>query len=253
MQAPLADIKPGVWITSQDKKQSTIDVSVRAWCLEIFTLANADTEIQFLLSPHIYKSKHLHIYKRKCTMKTRLLIAVAALTCAFSGFTFAMTKVEYTAQIDTINSDYTVSREKCNSLNANAKDICVSEAKGIEKIAKAELKAAYEPSARHTEKVAMAKGDAAYDTAKEKCDDSAGNAKTICKKDAKAAHVKASDEARVVRVSAETGKLNAGVRNMATKDENEASYKAAASRCDGMVGAAKDSCVADAKSKFGMK
>lgn len=99
----------------------------------------------------------------------------------------------------------------------------------------------------------MAKGDAAYNTAKEKCDDSSGNARATCRADAKAVHVKAKDEARVVRVSAETGKVNTGVRNMATKDENEANYKAAATRCDSMMGATKDTCSADAKAKFGMK
>lgn len=186
-------------------------------------------------------------------MNAKLLILAAALSCAFSTASFAMTKAEYSTQKDTIAGDYKVSRDKCNSLKANVKDICVSEAKGVEKIAKAELEAAYEPSARHTEKLAMAKGDAAYDTAKEKCDDSLGNAKTICRKDAKAAHVKANDEARVVRVSAETGKLNTGVRNMATKDENEANYKAATARCDSMLGTAKDTCTSDAKVKFGMK
>ena len=64
----------------------------------------------------------------------------------------------------------------------------MSEAKGVEKIAKAELEAAYEPSARHTEKVTKVKHDAAYDIAKEKCDDSTGDAKSACKKDAKMKH-----------------------------------------------------------------
>ena len=186
-------------------------------------------------------------------MKTKLLILAAALSCAFSTATLAMTKVEYTAQKDTIAGDYKVSQDKCGSLKANAKDICMSEAKGAQKIAKAELEAAYEPNARHAEKVAMAKGDAAYDTAKEKCDDSSGNAKTICKKDAKAAHVKATDEARVVRVGATAGSVEKSARSMANKDENEANYKAAASRCNDLSGAPKDTCTAEAKAKYGMK
>jgi hypothetical protein len=186
-------------------------------------------------------------------MKTRLLILTAALSCVFSTATLAMTKVEYTTQKDTIMGDYKVARDKCASLKANAKDICMSEAKGVEKVAKAELEAAYEPNARHTEKVAMAKGDAAYATAKEKCDDSSGNAKTICKKDAKAAHVKATDEARVVRVDAAAGSAENSARSMANKSENEANYKAATARCDGMAGAAKDTCTTDAKAKYGMK
>lgn len=186
-------------------------------------------------------------------MKTKLLVIAAALSCVFSSATFAMTKVEYSAQKDTITGAYKVSRDKCNSMKANAKDICVSEAKGVEKVAKAELEQAYEPSARHTEKLAMAKGDAAYDTAKEKCDDASGNAKTVCRADAKAAHVKANEEARVVRVGAVAGSVEKSMRNSATKDENEANYKAATARCDALVGAAKDTCMADAKAKYGMK
>lgn len=186
-------------------------------------------------------------------MKTKLLILSAALISVFSSATFAMTKVEYTAKKDTITADYKVGRDQCKDLKANAKDICMSEAKGIENVDKAQLESDYTPSARRTEKLAMAKGDAAYDTAKEKCDDSAGNAKNVCRKDAKALHVKANDEARVVRVSAETGKVNTSTRNMANKDENEANYKAATARCDALAGTTKDSCVADAKMKYGMK
>lgn len=186
-------------------------------------------------------------------MKSKQLLFMAALSAAFAGSAFAMTKVEYNTQKDTITGDYKVSRDKCNSLKANAKDICVAEAKGIEKVAKAELEEKYKPNARHTEKVAMAKGDAAYAIAKEKCDDSSGNAKTVCRADAKAAHVKAVEEARVVRVGAVAGSVNTGMRNMANKDENEANFKAATARCDGLAGAAKDTCTTDAKTKFGMK
>lgn len=186
-------------------------------------------------------------------MKTKLLIIVAALSCAFASTATAMTMVEHTTQKDTITGAYKVSRDKCNTLKANAKDICVSEVKGVEKVAKAELEQAYKPSARHTEKLAMAKGDAAYDTAKEKCDDSSGNAKTVCRADAKAAHVKANEEARVIRVGAMAGSVKQGMRNSATDDEKEADYKAATARCGAMTGAAKDTCTTEAKTKYGMK
>ena len=186
-------------------------------------------------------------------MKTKLLLLSVALSYVFSGAALAMTKAEYSAQRDTIKGDYKVGRDKCNSLKANAKDICVSEAKGVEKIARAELEATNQPSARHTEKLAMAKGDAAFDTAKKKCDDSAGNAKTVCRADAKAAHVKANEEARVGRVDAMAGSVKKSIRNSANDDENEANYKAATARCNSMAGAPKDTCTADAKVKYGMK
>lgn len=186
-------------------------------------------------------------------MKTKLLMLTLAMSCTFAGSAMAMTKSEYTAQKDTISGQYKVAKDKCGSLKANAKDICMSEAKGVEKVAKAELQAQYEPSARHTEKAAMAKGDAAYDTAKEKCDDLSGNAKSVCNKDAKALHVTAKEEAKVARMTAETGKVNTAVRKEATTDEKQAQYKAAAQRCDALAGAPKDACIGDAKVKFGMK
>lgn len=165
-------------------------------------------------------------------MKTRLFILAAALSCAFSTATLAMTKAEHTTQKDTIAGDYKTARDKCGSLKPNAKDICMSEAKGVRMVTKTGLESAYGPSARHTEKVAMAKGDAAYAIAKEECDDSSGNVKAVCKKDVKTAHVKATDEARVVRVNAAAGSVEKSARNMADKGENEANYKSAAARCD---------------------
>lgn len=186
-------------------------------------------------------------------MKTRLLFICAALSCAFSASALAMTKAEYNTQKDVIAADYKTSRDKCNSLQANARDICVSESKGMQKVSRAELENSYQPSARRAENLSLAKGDSTYDTAKEKCDDLAGDPKTVCRADAKAAHVTAKQEARVLRVSAESRKLNTGMRNMATSEEQEANYKAAAARCDSMAGVAKDNCVADAKLKYGMK
>ena len=185
-------------------------------------------------------------------MKFKLVLLSVALTGVFSNAAWAMTKAEYKTEKDTITGAYKVSRDKCESLKANAKDICVSEAKGAEKVSKAELEEKYEPNARHVEKVSMAKGDAAYHTAKEKCDDSAGNAKSVCRADAKAVHVKAVEEARVVRVGAVAGSVEKSMRNSANKDENTANFKAATARCDAMAGAAKDTCMAGAKTKYGM-
>jgi hypothetical protein len=167
-------------------------------------------------------------------MKTQITILAAVLSCAFAGQTMALTKEEYKAQDDRISADYKAAREKCNTLKANAKDICVAEAKGAEKVAKAELEAQYKPSPRNDEKVTVAKADAAYDVAKEKCDDltpsaspgpatspgaapgagaggnaSATSAKDVCMKDAKAAHVKAKEDAKVTKAAADNSQSKA--------------------------------------------
>ncbi|MES2911229.1 MAG: hypothetical protein V4718_07575 [Pseudomonadota bacterium] len=190
-------------------------------------------------------------------MKHKLLMLTVALSCTLAGNAMALTKDEYKSGKDRISADYKVNKQKCDGLKSNARDICESEAKGIEKVAKAELESQYKPTPRNMEKVGFAKADAAYDTAKEKCDDMAGNAKDVCVKDAKAAQVKAKEDAKVAKASADVNKAKsekvADASQDANKAKNEADYKAARERCDALAGAPKDSCVNDAKAKFGMK
>ena len=76
-------------------------------------------------------------------------------------------------------------KERCNSMKGNAKDVCTAEARGKEKVAKAELDAKHDASPRNQRKIAEAKLAAAYDVAKERCDDQKGDAKDQCEKQAK--------------------------------------------------------------------
>jgi len=188
------------------------------------------------------------------TTKLTMLALAMSFGCATSAM--ALTSAEYKAQKTSIEADYKVNRDKCGSLSANAKDICVSEAKGTEKVAKAELEAQYKPGAKSDAKLREAKADAAYDTAKEKCDDLAGNTKDVCVKDAKAAHTSALGSAKVSEANTKasndkTAKI-AEARQDATADTRKAEYAAAKERCDALAGNAKDSCVTDAKTKYGM-
>ena len=86
-------------------------------------------------------------------------------------------------------------------------------------------------------KVEMAKADATYEVAKERCDDKTGNDKDVCVKEAKAA--KAKSEADIK-----------GSRS-AMNDKTDADYKVATEKCDAMSGDAKSSCVSAAKARFG--
>ena len=79
-------------------------------------------------------------------------------------------------------------------MNGNAKDVCEKEAKGKEKVAKAELDAKANPTERNQRKVQEAKAEAEYDVAKEKCDDMKGKEKSACQKEAKAQHDRAKAE-----------------------------------------------------------
>jgi len=135
----------------------------------------------------------------------RTLITLALASClGFAGAAGAMTKEEHKAQKDKISADYKAAKERCESLKDNAKDICKAEAKGNNEVAKAELEAQYKPSPKHDEKVKVAKADAAYELAKEKCDDQNGNAKDVCVKDAKAAHTSAKADAKATKAAAKS-------------------------------------------------
>lgn len=63
----------------------------------------------------------------------------------------------------------------------------MAEAKGRNKVALAELDERNEPSAKSRQKLKLAKAEAEYDVAKEKCDERAGDARDACVKEAKAA------------------------------------------------------------------
>jgi len=171
---------------------------------------------------------------------------------------------EYKAAKDQIEAKYKEDKAACKAMTGNAKDICMEEAKGREKVAKAELTNKFEPTAKHAKDVRMAKADATYEVAKEKCDDQTGNAKDVCRKEAKAAHVAAKADAKVakeaadakadVRAGGSTAKAKdkvADAKRDAAEDKRDAGYAAAKEKCDAMSGDAKDNCIKQAKAKFG--
>jgi hypothetical protein len=96
------------------------------------------------------------------------------------------TRKVHNADEERIESEYKAAKEKCDALKGNQKDICVTEAKGKQKVAKAEndAKTAKDP-VKAQSKVEEAKAEAAYDVAKQRCDEMKGNEKDVCMKQAK--------------------------------------------------------------------
>lgn len=130
-------------------------------------------------------------------IKTMTAIAL----CATSAFASAqsMTKAEYDAAKDRIEMNVKNDKKACDDMKSNAKDVCQEEAKGKEKVAKAELENQYKPTADHARKVEEVKADTTYDVAKEKCEDQKGDAEKVCKSDAKAAHDRAIKTIRAAK------------------------------------------------------
>lgn len=130
-----------------------------------------------------------------------LTIAALTLGLAFSINAVAegLSSDSYKAGKDKIAADYKSAAAPCKTMSGNAKDVCMAEAKGKEKVAKAELDATYKPTAKNQYELSVAKAEADYDVAKEKCDDQAGAAKDACVKEAKAAKAAAMADAKAAK------------------------------------------------------
>jgi osmotically-inducible protein OsmY len=131
--------------------------------------------------------------------KFSITVVAAAVALAFNGGALAaqaISKEAYKAGQDKIAAEYKSAKAACDSLKANAKDVCVAEAQGKRKVAKAELEADYKPGDRARYNVSIAKAEAEYALAKEKCDDKAGADKDACVKEAKAVEARAKADAK---------------------------------------------------------
>lgn len=183
-----------------------------------------------------------------------LLVLLAGLGMAAGAGAETMSKDAHDSAYKKAEVQYKTDKAACDGMSGNAKDVCVEEAKGKEKIAKAEADAAYKNTPKAREAARTAHADAAYEVAKEKCDDLSGNPKDVCVKEAKAAHVKALADAKVDRVAADThataAEKTAAAQRDAAEDKRDADYKVAIEKCDSLSGAAKDTCVSNAKARF---
>jgi hypothetical protein len=161
-------------------------------------------------------------YQEKTMKNTTLTIIAAAVSLAFSACAMAgsMTKVEYKAAMKTIEADYASAKTGCDPLLANVKNLCLAEAKGRENVALADLTATYKPSQKTHYKARIAKAQAEFSVAKERCDDKAGNEKRVCLKQADAALTAAKADARA---QLKTAKANNAANETSTKAHAQAS------------------------------
>jgi hypothetical protein len=209
-------------------------------------------------------------WKRRDRLLDALVIGLAVPTIAIAA---TMTSQEYSQAKERAATDYKAAIARCDSLSGNPKDVCKAEAKALEVKAKAEAEAAYKNTdkARRDARLEIAEAD--YAVAKAKCGALAGNTKDVCVKEAKAAEIKAKADAKATekiaaarqdaaehkakatetkaKADAKATEKIAAARQDATADKRDADYKVALEKCDALAGEAKDSCVANAKAKFG--
>lgn len=174
----------------------------------------------------------------------RAVLAACAVLCAHAACAAPMTQDEYRVTKERVDAEYRDSKAACDRLLDHAKDVCREEAKGKDKVARAELEYNRSGSPKDATRLAETRADAAYAVARERCDDRKGQDKDLCLKEAKTAHVKAMADAKA---EAKVGEA----RRDAAEDKREADFNLAKEKCETLAGENRNSCLVDARARFG--
>jgi len=129
---------------------------------------------------------------------SKAALALASLCAAAT--VAAMSDEEIRAETDRIAAQYASAMAHCQTLQGNDRDICTEDAKGSQRVARAERDAKLLGDADHNYQVRVARADADYRVAKERCNEMRGDAIGICKADAAAAYRKAQQDAQIKQV-----------------------------------------------------
>ncbi|RJX34093.1 MAG: hypothetical protein C4516_00055 [Oxalobacter sp.] len=187
-------------------------------------------------------------------LNLKFLVIAVGLTFTAGAMAQGMSKEGYMSGMAKIKSDYSANKTACSSQSGNQKDICLVEAKGMRNVAKAELEFSYKPTAKKQYNVKVAKAEAQYSVANERCDDLGGNAKDVCVKEAKAVRASSKADAKVQLKVSEANKKarnrKADARNEAVSDKVDANFAVAKEKCDKFTGSAKDDCLMEAKTRY---
>ena len=162
---------------------------------------------------------------------------------------------QYKAAQESISARHGSDQAACKSMAGNAKDVCMAEANGRESVAKAKLEATRGDSEQHRQDVRIAEANAAFAIANEKCDDLAGNAQDVCRKEAKSAAVAAKSDAERVRTTAAAHTIASDASSEAGKtaatEKRDAAYAVAKEKCGSLADDAKATCIKEAKVRHG--
>ena len=200
------------------------------------------------------------------SFNVKTLAVTIALALSAGAMAQNVTKTEYQAGKERISADYKAAKANCDSLAGNAKDICTAATKGRHKVALADLEASYKPTEKNYYALRVAKPEADYGVAKQKCDDLSGTPKEVCVKQAKAAQVTAEADAtahlKITAAEATANEESAAAQSTANDktidahqdakaDKVDAEYAVAKEKCNTFAGSAKDSCLDQVKTRFG--
>ena len=157
-----------------------------------------------------------------------------------------------------INADYKAQNKHCKTLTSHDRDVCMKEMGERKKIALADLKARFAPSDKAAYQAGVVRADAAFAVSQEKCNERPNHSRKVCKKDAKALHVRALEDARIALIEARMADTPAArdtavaaARKTAVVERRAMDYDAASERCKAVADDAQAQCLEDARRVYG--
>jgi hypothetical protein len=188
-------------------------------------------------------------------MSIRIACLAAALACAAAAHAASvMSKDEIKAQQVRIEEQYDHAQARCRRLQGHARELCNEEARAERDIEVAQLAFQANPTPENDQKLRLAKAEAAYATSLVKCKSMDGQARKVCRTDAKLVFEEAKTEAKLQKEVAELSlrSENTVRERTATADRiAESQFNAARERCEMLPGEGRANCLADAKKRFG--
>lgn len=129
-----------------------------------------------------------------------------ALVLSMSAAAQSMSRDKYDSTSYRITSDFTAEFGACGFFIDNAREICRVEATGRRWVAQAALDAQFKQSAGARYRLQVARIDADYAVARQRCADNSGRERALCTDEARAHDVSARANARIQSKAAEAGK-----------------------------------------------
>jgi hypothetical protein len=185
----------------------------------------------------------------------RTTVLAAALACVAAHAAPLLGKEELKAQLVRAKEQYDNSQARCKRVEGPARALCNDRARGERDIQVAQLQFQAEPTADNDQKVRLAKADAAYSRSLLQCKEMDGDARAICRQDAKTVFEDAKTDAGLQReVVAQQLRSEGTVRERGAEEERvaQAQFNAARQRCEALPPEGRLPCMEDAKKRLAL-
>lgn len=162
----------------------------------------------------------------------KLLVAlVGGATMLFVGTLVGaatmQTRADYTAALNHASAEHKQAQARCEPLGGHERNMCVVEAKAVEKRAKATAEANFRGTVKAKTDSRIANADADYMVAKVACDIKTDTERDICVKEAHATQIKQVADAKANKTAVDA-------RADAREEARDAQYKGTLAKCDAM-------------------